>query len=65
MQFTTALIAAVAATVAVASPVLETRSQDIIDLWQDERFLGLKFTGKANAGDCGTSLFSLSMFPIA
>jgi hypothetical protein len=53
MQFSTALVAAFAATMAAASPVLEARASPVIDLWQDQQFLGLKFTGSANAGDCG------------
>ena len=60
MQFTTVFIAAIAATMAAASPIAQpeaavaakAKSQTVIDLWDNKKFLGLKFTGDAAPGDC-------------
>jgi hypothetical protein len=57
MQFTTIILAALAST-AFATPIaqpeasLEARSSQLIDLWQDPGFLGLKFTGSSTVGTC-------------
>ncbi|KAF2429233.1 hypothetical protein EJ08DRAFT_671164 [Tothia fuscella] len=59
MQFTTILLATMASTAfstpigaPVAEPALEARASQLIDLWQDNGFLGLKFTGSSDVGKC-------------
>jgi hypothetical protein len=57
MQFTAIIIAALASLatatpVAKPEPALEARAQQLIDLWQDPGFLGLKFTGSSDVGKC-------------
>jgi hypothetical protein len=57
MQFTTVLLATLAST-AFAAPAAAPASdaaaskQQLIDLWQDQAFLGLKFTGSSTVGTC-------------
>jgi len=58
MQFSTILVTLFAA-VATATPIaqpeasqVEARDQKLIDLWDKAGFLGLKFTGSADVGEC-------------
>jgi hypothetical protein len=48
----TSALALPAAAAAAADVQLSKRAEPLIDLWQDRDFLGLKFTGSANVGDC-------------
>ncbi|CZR61918.1 uncharacterized protein PAC_11815 [Phialocephala subalpina] len=61
MQFFSVISASLLASVALAAPApapvldatIETRSvSEQIDVWQDADFLGLKFTGSAEVGQC-------------
>ncbi|EPE25897.1 hypothetical protein GLAREA_01809 [Glarea lozoyensis ATCC 20868] len=56
MQFTTIIATSILAVMATAAPVavpaVEARAQQLIDLWQDSGFLGLKFTGSSDVGKC-------------
>ncbi|KAK4161325.1 hypothetical protein QBC43DRAFT_217921 [Cladorrhinum sp. PSN259] len=56
MQFSALTILALAtATMAAPSPApatIENRAVTLIDVWVDANFLGLKFTGSADVGQC-------------
>ena len=36
----------------IAAPVIEVRAEPLIDVWDGSGFLGLKFTGSADIGQC-------------
>ncbi|KAE9365570.1 hypothetical protein N431DRAFT_563447 [Stipitochalara longipes BDJ] len=60
MQFFSIIATSMLATLAVSAPVADapssvetvSRSTELIDLWQDADFLGLKFTGSSTVGTC-------------
>ncbi|KAK3984276.1 hypothetical protein QBC44DRAFT_346126 [Cladorrhinum sp. PSN332] len=56
MQFSSltffTLATAVMAAPSIAPATIENRAVTLIDLWADADFLGLKFTGSADVGQC-------------
>jgi hypothetical protein len=55
MQFSAIIVAALAGTAfAAPAPAVEAAAAktQLIDLWQDGGFLGLKFTGSSTVGTC-------------
>ncbi|TID18428.1 hypothetical protein E6O75_ATG06504 [Venturia nashicola] len=53
MQFQTLLTIAISTLTITASPTPETATKSqLIDLWQNANFLGLKFTGSSTLGTC-------------
>jgi hypothetical protein len=51
LAMASSVIAAPAAEPVDAASIV-ARDQQLIDVWDDAGFLGLKFTGSANVGDC-------------
>src|ERR1700761_2589197 len=52
MQFTSIILALAATAFAAPAPAAEAAKSQLIDLWQDPGFLGLKFTGSSTVGTC-------------